>query len=110
MNPQDLHIEARRLVEHPDAATAGVWPRADALLTRQALEQAMAGLRATQPQASGLSDSTMRSQLLCLTAYVDEDVATRGTYLSAALSRVCHHHYELAPHRHRTGPLAQRNG
>jgi hypothetical protein len=29
----------------------------------------------------------MRSQLLCLTAYVDQDVATRAVYLSAALSR-----------------------
>jgi hypothetical protein len=96
MTPQDLLTEARRLVEHPDAATTGVWPRAAALLARQALEQAMAGLWATQ--ASGLSDSTMRSQLLCLTAYVDEDVTTRATYLSAALSRGCHHHpYELAP-------------
>jgi hypothetical protein len=40
----------------------------------------------------------MRSQLLCLTAYVDQDVATRTVYLSAALSRACHYHpYELAP-------------
>jgi hypothetical protein len=98
MTPQELLVEARRLVEHPDAATAGVWPRAGALLARQALEQAMVGLWATQPHASGLSDSTMRSQLLCLTAYVDKDVATRATYLAAALSRACHHHhYELAP-------------
>jgi hypothetical protein len=38
----------------------------------------------------------MRSQ--CLTAYVDEDVAARAAYLSAALSRACHYHpYELAP-------------
>jgi hypothetical protein len=40
----------------------------------------------------------MRSQLLCLTAYVNEDVATRAAYLSAALSRACHYHpYDLAP-------------
>ena len=40
----------------------------------------------------------MRSQLLCLTAYLDEDVATRAAYLFAALSRACHYHpYELAP-------------
>jgi hypothetical protein len=98
VTPEDLLTEARRLVEHPDAATAGVWPRAAALLARQALEQAMGGLWATQPQANGLSDSTMRSQLLCLTAYVDEDVASRAAYLSAALSRACHYHpYELAP-------------
>jgi hypothetical protein len=86
------------MVEHPDAVTAGVWPRAAALLARQALEQAMAGLWAERPGAGGLSDSTMRSQLLCLTAYVDEDVPTRAAYRSAALSRACQYHpYELAP-------------
>ena len=98
MTPQDLLTQARRLVEHPDAATAGVWPRAAALLARQALEQAMAGLWATQPQAGRLSDAAMRSQLLCLTAYLDQDAASRAAYLSAALSRACHYHpYELAP-------------
>jgi hypothetical protein len=98
VTPEDLLTEARRLVEHPDAATAGVWPRAAALLARQALEQAMAGLWAERPGADGLADCTMRSQLLCLTAYLDEDVASRAAYLSAALSRACHYHpYELAP-------------
>ena len=98
MTPEDLLTEAHRLVEHPDVATAGVWPRAAALLARQALEQAMAELWTTLPEADGLTDGRMRSQLLCLTAYVDEDVATRAAYLSAALSRACHYHsYELAP-------------
>jgi thioredoxin-like negative regulator of GroEL len=98
VTPEDLLTEAHRLVEHPDAATAGVWPRAAALLARQALEQAMAELWTTLPEADGLTDGTMRSQLLCLTAYVDEDVATRAAYLSAALSSACHYHsYELAP-------------
>ena len=98
MTSEELLAAARRLVEHPDAATAGVWPRAAALLARQALEQAMAGLWAGQPGTDDLSGGTMRSQLLCLTAYVDENVATRAAYLSAALSRACHYHpYELAP-------------
>ena len=98
MTSEELLAAARRLVEHPDAGTAGVWPRAAALLARQALEQAMAGLWARHSGSAGLSDGTMRSQLLCLTAYVDEDVATRAAYLSAALSRACHYHsYELAP-------------
>jgi hypothetical protein len=94
---EELLAAARRLVEHPDAGTAGVWPRAAALLA-QALERAMAGLWAGRQEADGLSGGMMRPQLLCLTAYVNEDVATRAAYLSAALSRVCHHHpYELAP-------------
>ena len=98
MTPEELLAAARRLVGRPDATTAGVWPRAAALLARQALEQAMAALWAGRPEASGLSGRAMRSQLLCLTAYVDKDMATRAAYLSAALSRACHYHpYELAP-------------
>jgi hypothetical protein len=58
----------------------------------------MEALWATKPQAAGLTGSSRRSQLLCLTAYLDEETATRAAYLSAALSRACHYHsYELAP-------------
>jgi hypothetical protein len=49
MNAEDLLAATRRLVEHPDAGTAGVWPRAAALLARQALELAIAGLWAGRP-------------------------------------------------------------
>jgi hypothetical protein len=95
---EELLAAAGRLVERPDAATAGVWPRAAALLARQALELALAGLWAARPAAAGLDRSSMRSQLLCLTAYLDPDTATRAAYLYAALSRACHYHlYELAP-------------
>ena len=98
MTPEELLAAARRIIQRPDAATAGVWPRAAALLARQALELAMASLWAAQPQAAGLAECTTRSQLLCLTAYLDQDTATRAAYLSAALSRACHYHsYELAP-------------
>lgn len=98
MTPEDLLIAARRLIRRPDAATAGIWPRAAALLARQALELAIAALWATKPEAAGLGRCSMRSQLLCLTAYLDQDTATRAGYLSAALSRACHYHsYELAP-------------
>jgi hypothetical protein len=95
---EELLAAARRLIERPDAATAGVWPRAAALLARQALELALAGLWASQPAAAGLDRSSMRAQLLCLTAYLAGDTATRAAYLYAALSRACHYHlYELAP-------------
>jgi Glyoxalase/Bleomycin resistance protein/Dioxygenase superfamily len=98
MTPEELLAAARRLIERSDAATAGVWPRAAALLARQALELAMAALWAAKPQRAGLSESSIRSQLLCLTAYLDQDAATRAAYLYAALSRACHYHsYELAP-------------
>ena len=40
----------------------------------------------------------MRSQVLCLTAYLDRGTASRAAYLLAALSEACHYHpYELAP-------------
>ena len=98
MTPEELLAAARRLIRRPDAATAGVWPRAAALLARQALELAIAALWAVRPEAAGLSTCSMRSQLLCLTAYLGQDVATRAGYLSAALSRACHYpSYELAP-------------
>ena len=50
------------------------------------------------PQAAALSGCSMRSQTLCLAAYLDPDTATRAAYLTAALSHACHYHpYELAP-------------
>jgi hypothetical protein len=98
MTPEELLAAAMRLIERSDATAAGLWPRAAVLLARQALELAVASLWAADPQASGLSESSMRSQMLCLTAYLDPDTATRAAYLYAALSRACHYHsYELAP-------------
>ena len=98
MTPEELLAAARRLIERPDATTAGVWPRAAALLTRQALEQAMTLLWAAHTPAADLSECSMRSQVLCLAAYLDRRTAARTAYLWAALSRACHYHpYELAP-------------
>jgi hypothetical protein len=98
MTPEELLTAARGFMERADVAAAGVWPRAAAFLARQALEEAMAGLWARHPRAAGMPSATMRSQLLCLTAYFDQATATRAAYLSAALSRACHYHpYELAP-------------
>jgi hypothetical protein len=85
-------------MQRPGASLDGIWPRAAALLARQALETAMAELWAAHRQTAGLSASTMRSQELCLTAYLDPATASRITYLLAALSHACHYHpYELAP-------------
>jgi hypothetical protein len=98
MTPHELLAAARGLMQRPDAPIAGIWPRAAALLTRQALEMAMGEIWASKRQAAGLSGSNMRSQVLCLTAYLDPDTAARAAYLIAALSHACHYHpYELAP-------------
>lgn len=74
----------------------GTWPRTAALLGRQALEHSLANFwKATAP---GVEETTMRAQLLCLPAYLDEDIARRVRYAWHALSRACHHHaYELPP-------------
>jgi len=98
MTPAELLAAANDLMQRPDTLIAGIWPRAAALLARQALEAAMAELWASQPQAAERSSRSMRSQLLCLTAYLDPGPASRAAYVFAALSRACHYHpYELAP-------------
>ena len=98
MTPDELLAAAKDLMQRPDTQITGIWPRAAALLARQALEAAMAELWASKPQAAEMSRCTTRSQLLCLTAYLDPGTARRAAYLFAALSRACHYHpYELAP-------------
>ena len=42
MTPHELLDAARDLMQRPDAPFDGIWPRAAALLARQALEAAMA--------------------------------------------------------------------
>ena len=98
MTPHELLAAAKALMQRPDAPIAGIWPRAAALLARQAIEVAMAELWASRRQAADLSGSSMRSQVLCLTAYLDRGTASRVAYLLGALSEACHYHpYELAP-------------
>jgi hypothetical protein len=88
-----------RLLRHPSAATAGRWPRAAALLTRQALESALT-LYWTKV-APGVEQASTRAQMLCLGRYLgDEPLAQRAHVAWSGLSRGCHHHvYDLAPTR-----------
>jgi hypothetical protein len=98
MTPDDVLAAANGLMRRPDTLITGIWPRAAALLARQALEAAMAELWASNPQTAEMSRHPMRSQLLCLTTYLDPGTARRTAYLFAALSHACHYHpYELAP-------------
>ena len=93
----DLVKEARGLLERTDPATAGLWPRATALLARQAVEGALADL--WRVRAAGVEACSTRAQLLCLPFYLgDEELAERVSYAWSALSRGCHQHpYELPP-------------
>jgi hypothetical protein len=93
----DLVAAARGLLRRPDPATAGLWPRAAALLARQALEAALGEL--WRRKRLELADCPMRVQLLCLRDYLADRGAARGAaHAWAALSRACHQRpYELAP-------------
>jgi hypothetical protein len=100
MDVRQLLDVARDLIQRPDPATAGIWPRAGALLARQALESALDEF--WRQRAPGLERCSMRAQLLCLPSFLHVDghdgLAERTTYAWSRLSRACHQHvYELAP-------------
>ena len=85
------------LLGRADPATAGLWPRASALLALRALEASL--LRLWADRGPGLERCPMRAQLICLRSYLgDASLAARAGHAWSALSRACHHHpYELAP-------------
>lgn len=60
----DVVTAARHLMERTDPATVGLWPRATALLARQALEGALDDF--WKVRAPGLEQCSMKAQLLCL--------------------------------------------
>ena len=93
-----LLAHARDLLERSDPSTAGIWPRATALLTRQVLEGALDDL--WRRRAPGVEDCSAKAQLLCLPSYLHGagDLAERVAYAWVGLSRASHQHaYELPP-------------
>jgi hypothetical protein len=99
-----VHTAARNLMERIDPATAGLWPRATALLARQALEAALDDF--WRRRSPGMELCSMRAQLLCLPYFLQasspkpqaDDLAQRVSYAWAGLSGACHQHpYELPP-------------
>lgn len=97
MRPADLVRMARDLLERPDEETRGLWPRAAALLARQALEASLRGYWADGRAA--MAELPFRQQLICLQRLLEpRELAADVSHAWAALSRACHHHpYELAP-------------
>lgn len=93
---RQLLAAARIAVANPDAGLDDAWPRATALLTRQALELVSAArLVARIPEVGGLS---MRVKLACLGELGEPADAHEAAWLWARLSTACHHHpYDLAP-------------
>jgi hypothetical protein len=94
---RDLLELALRLLGRADPATAGLWPRASALLALRALESSVR--RLWEIRALGFETCPVRTQLICLRSYLDDAaLAARAGHAWSALSRACHHHaYELAP-------------
>jgi len=99
MTPNELLAAANGLLERSDAKTAAIWPRAAALLARQALEQ---GLDAYwRSRALKLDALGTRPQLICLQTYLaDRELAARANDTWSSLTQACHHHpYELSTGR-----------
>ena len=91
-----LLSSADDLLSTASDAWAGRWPRAVALLTRQALERSMDELWAVK--APTMIRASARARILCLRQWVQPNLAGRTAYTWSALSRACHQHaYELAP-------------
>jgi hypothetical protein len=95
--PLDLLAAARGLLTVPDKDTIGLWPRASALLGRQALESSLE--RFWRRFANGLQATPMRCQLLSLPTFIgDAELARRASHAWWALSRASHHQaYDLGP-------------
>lgn len=87
------------LLNRASPGTAGLWPRAATLLTRQALEVALRTF--WSKRAPGVEACSARAQLLCLGKHIgDEPLGQRAHVVWAALSGACHYHpYDLAPTR-----------
>jgi hypothetical protein len=96
MTPADTLAIAKRLLERRNARTTGVWPRAVALLARQALEQSLDDF--WRERGIAIARLGTRPQLICLSAYVaDAALAASVSHAWSSLTRACHHHaYEGA--------------
>lgn len=81
---------ARDVMRMDSDGNAGVWPRAAAMLGRQALEAAMR--RVWEVTAPGMEHTKMRPQLLCIgTMLNDDELGRRVVWASTVLSGACHH-------------------
>ena len=98
MTPAEVLAAARHLLKGPVPTGPGGWQRAVALLTRQALEQAIEEFWTANPATAGLVDCTRKTQLTCLPVYLQPHLARQTSYMWATLSSACHYHpYDLAP-------------
>ncbi len=95
--PAALLEAARHLCQRADAETAGLWPRAAALLARQAIETALVAYWENRGLPAVI-DCPMRTQLLCLAELTGSEPAGTVAASWGSLTGACHiHGYDLAP-------------
>ena len=92
-DPHALLAMARSLIADPRIATQGLWPRAAALVGRQALEQAIAH------RFPELMSASFRAQLICLPTFFDDPALAGDVALSwSSLGHATHFRgYDLPP-------------
>lgn len=94
---RELLYRAIDLLERPTSETVGLWPRATAVLARQALERGLTEVLSAR--VDGIQRAPVRAQLLCLRVLLDDKATADDVNVAWwALSRACHHlSYELPP-------------
>ena len=97
MSPADLLAAARSLSRRREPDLSGRWPRAAAILARQALEQGLDDYwKIRKPQIADVR--AQHPKLLCLPTYLDSPAARSASHVWVELSHACHHHaYDLPP-------------
>lgn len=97
LSPRELLDAAQELLNKPIEGTAGLWPRAAAVLIRQALEDHMTII--LTKSLPGVHESSARTKLICLRSELEnEPLAEEVAHAWWALTTACHHRaYDLAP-------------
>ena len=97
LTTREILYRAIDLLERPTSETAGLWPRATAVLARQALERGLTEVLSARVE--GVQRAPVRAQLLCLRIFLNDTATANEVNLAWwALSRACHHlSYELPP-------------
>lgn len=96
--PDQLLAFARAMLDSPTPSTVSAWSRAAALLTRQAIEQALTDY--WRERLPGLERMNMRAQLNAADVIISRHIAGELRYVWHALSNATHHRpYELDPTR-----------
>jgi hypothetical protein len=97
MSPRELLDAAQELLTKSIEGTAGLWPRAAAVLIRQALEDQMTII--LTKSVPGAHESSARTKLICLQSELDDvTLAEEVAHAWWALTAACHRRtYDLAP-------------